>query len=153
MSNFCYSCASNQVWSKEQLSLMHLFPWKISIAGLAFNSFFCWAPLRTFRRHMHKFSIRKHALKKGEKCLVGNSFFLRCSKSWEEILIRAAERFWCLTPLQSMMNAKLSLHGFWYCHETGSSRWFKRYPHNLYVSFKSPSLYCELGYTRILNPQ
>ena len=40
-----------------------------------------------------------------------------------------------ITP-QSMMNAKLSKHGFWHCHENGL---IKTIPHNLYecqVSFR-----------------
>ena len=40
-----------------------------------------------------------------------------------------------------MMNAKLSLDRFWPCHE---NRLIKTIPHNLYVSFKSASLYCGL---------
>ena len=42
-----------------------------------------------------------------------------------------------ITP-QSIMNAKLSKHGFWHCHENGL---IKTIPHNLYVSVKSASLY------------
>ena len=49
------------------------------------------------------------------------------------------------TTLQSMMNAKLSPHRFWPCHENGLIKTIKTIPHNLYVSFKSPSLYCGLG--------
>ena len=49
------------------------------------------------------------------------------------------------TTLQSMMNAKLSLHGFWQCHENGIIKPIKMIPHNLYVSFKSASLYWGLG--------
>ena len=58
------------------------------------------------------------------------------------------------TTLQSMMNAKLSLHGFWHCHEKGLIRTIQLIPHNLYVSFKLAFLYC--GLTIILvypNPQ
>ena len=33
------------------------------------------------------------------------------------------------STLQSMMNAKLNLHGFWHCHEKGIiKRRFKQYP-------------------------
>ena len=39
------------------------------------------------------------------------------------------------TP-QSMMNAKLSLHGFRHCYENGLIKTIKTTPHNLYVSFK-----------------
>ena len=42
-----------------------------------------------------------------------------------------------------MMNAKLILHGF--CHENGLIKTIQTIPHNLYVSFKSASLYCDLG--------
>ena len=52
------------------------------------------------------------------------------------------------------MNAKLSLHGFWPCHENGLIKTIQTIPHNLYVSFNLASLYCGLGLTRIsLNPQ
>ena len=40
------------------------------------------------------------------------------------------------TTLQSIMNAKLSLHGFWHCHENGLIKTIQTIPHNLYVSFK-----------------
>ena len=48
-----------------------------------------------------------------------------------------------LTTLQSMMNAKLCLHGFWHCHENGVIKTIQTIPHihNLYQSFKSASLY------------
>ena len=42
------------------------------------------------------------------------------------------------------MNAKLSLHGFWYCHENGLIKTIQIIPHNIYVSFKLASLYCGL---------
>ena len=41
-----------------------------------------------------------------------------------------------LTILQSMMNAKLNLHGFWHCHENGLIKTIQTIPHNLYVSVK-----------------
>ena len=47
--------------------------------------------------------------------------------------------------LQSIMNAKLSLHGFWHCHENGLIKTIQTIPHNLYLSFKSASLYWGLG--------
>ena len=43
-----------------------------------------------------------------------------------------------------MMNAKLSLHGFWHCHENRLIKTIQTIPHNLYVSFKLASLYCGL---------
>ena len=48
------------------------------------------------------------------------------------------------TTLQSMMNAKLSQHRFWPCHENGLIKTIQTIPHNLYVSFKFASLYCGL---------
>ena len=48
------------------------------------------------------------------------------------------------TTLQSMMNAKLCLHGFWHCHENGVIKTIQTIPHNIYVSFKLASLYCGL---------
>ena len=36
------------------------------------------------------------------------------------------------TTLQSMMNAKLSLHGFWHCHENRLIKMIQTIPHNLY---------------------
>ncbi len=58
------------------------------------------------------------------------------------------------TTLQSMMNAKLSLHGFWHCHENGLIKTIQTIPHNLYVSFKLASLYCGLRLILVYpNPQ
>ena len=54
------------------------------------------------------------------------------------------KRLYCSTALQSMMNAKLSPHRFWPCHENGLITTIQTIPHNLYVSFKSTSLYCGL---------
>ena len=48
------------------------------------------------------------------------------------------------TTLQSIMNAKLSKHGFWHCHENGLSKTVQTIPHKLYVSFKLATLYCGL---------
>ena len=48
------------------------------------------------------------------------------------------------TTLQSMMNAKPSLHGFWHCNENGLFKMIQTIIHNLYVSFKLASLYCGL---------
>ena len=52
------------------------------------------------------------------------------------------------TTLQSMMNAILSLRGFWHCHENGHIKTIQTITHNLYVSFKLDSLYC--GFRLIL---
>ena len=58
------------------------------------------------------------------------------------------------TTLQSMMNAKLSLHGFWHCHENRLIKMIQTIPHNLYVSFKLASLYCGLRLILVYpNPQ
>ena len=48
------------------------------------------------------------------------------------------------TTLQSMMNAKLSLHRFWHCHENWLIKTIQTTPRNLYASFKLASLYCGL---------
>ena len=42
------------------------------------------------------------------------------------------------------MNAKLSKHRFWHCHENGLIQTIQTIPHNLYVSDKLTSLYCGL---------
>ena len=53
-----------------------------------------------------------------------------------------------------MMNAKLSLHGFWHCHENGLIKTIQTIPHNLYVSVKLTSLYCGLRIILVYpNPQ
>ena len=49
------------------------------------------------------------------------------------------------TTLQSVMNTKLSKHGFWHYYENGLNKMIQTIPHNLYVSVKSASLYCGLG--------
>ena len=49
-----------------------------------------------------------------------------------------------LTTLQFMMNAKLSRHMFWPCHENGLIKTIQTIPHNQYVSFKLDYLYCGL---------
>ena len=43
-----------------------------------------------------------------------------------------------------MMNVKLSLRGFWHCHENGLNKTIQTIPHNLYGSFKLTSPYCGL---------
>ena len=45
------------------------------------------------------------------------------------------------TTLQSIMNAKLSLQGFWHCHENRLIKMIQTIPHNLYVIVKLTSLY------------
>ena len=42
------------------------------------------------------------------------------------------------------MNAKLSSHRFWPCHENGLIETIQTISHNLYVSVKLTSLYCGL---------
>ena len=59
-----------------------------------------------------------------------------------------------LTTLQSMMNAKLSKHRFWHCHENGLIKTIQTIPHNLYVSVKLTSPYCGLRLILVYpNPQ
>ena len=66
---------------------------------------------------------------------------------------RFREQLWG-TTLQSWMNTKLSLHRFWPCHENGLIKTIQTIPHNLYVSFKSASLYCGLRIILVYpNPQ
>ena len=43
-----------------------------------------------------------------------------------------------------MMNARLSKHMFWHCHENGLIMTIQTIPHKLYVSVKLASLYCGL---------
>ena len=57
----------------------------------------------------------------------------------------ASQHMLICTTLQSMMNAKLSPHRFWPCHENGLIKTIQTIPHNLYASFKSTSPYCGLG--------
>ena len=45
------------------------------------------------------------------------------------------------TTLQSMINAKISKHKFWHCHENRFIKTIQTIAHNLYVSLKSASLY------------
>ena len=47
--------------------------------------------------------------------------------------------------LQSIINVKLSKHGFWHCQENRLIKTIQTIPHNLYVSVKSASLYWGLG--------
>ena len=49
-----------------------------------------------------------------------------------------------LTTLQSIMNANLSQHRFWQCHENRLNKTIQTIPQNLCVSFKLTSLYCGL---------
>ena len=69
-------------------------------------------------------------------------------KAIDIILIESCEisRFHTrVTTLQSLTNTKLSPHRFWPCHEIGLIKTIPMIPHNLYVSFKSASLYCGPG--------
>ena len=45
------------------------------------------------------------------------------------------------TTLQSIMNAKLDLHRFWYYHENGLIKTIQTIVYNEYVSIKWTSLY------------
>ena len=52
------------------------------------------------------------------------------------------------------MNAKLSKHRFWHCHENGLIKTIQTIPHKLYVSVKLTSPYCGLRLILVyLNPQ
>ena len=78
----------------------------------------------------------------------GRTFLKRASAlsrlfhcTWTQLfLIPSSLSSLSITTLQSKMNAKLSLHGFWHCHENGLIKTIQTIPHNLYVSFKSASL-------------
>ena len=48
------------------------------------------------------------------------------------------------TPLQSMMNAKLSQQRFRHCYENGLIKIIEKIPHSLCVSVKLACLYCGL---------
>ena len=53
-----------------------------------------------------------------------------------------------------MMNAKLSQHRFWSCHENRLIRTIQKIPHSLYMSVKLISLYCDLRLILVYpNPQ
>ena len=52
------------------------------------------------------------------------------------------------------MNAKLSQLRFWHCYENGLIKTIQTIPHNLFVSVKLTSLYCELRLIQVYpNPQ
>ena len=79
-----------------------------------------------------------------------SSFALSKFSQWVQIQSKVREKFYemfwiffkmFVTTLKSMMIVKLSLHGFWHCHENGLTKTAQTIPHNLYVSFKSASLY------------
>ena len=58
------------------------------------------------------------------------------------------------TTLQSLMNAKVSQHKFWHCHENGLIKTIKMIPHNLYLNVKLTFLYCGLRLILVYpNPQ
>ena len=68
-------------------------------------------------------------------------------------LARNIEKY-LATTLQSLRNANLSQHRFWPCYENGLIKTILTIPHNLYVSFKSASLYCGLRLILVYpNPQ
>ena len=71
------------------------------------------------------------------------------------MIVMNDEMKWMLcTTLQSKMNAKLSPHRLWHCHENGLIKTIQTIPHNLYVSFKLTSLYCGLRIILVYpNPQ
>ena len=56
----------------------------------------------------------------------------------------ASQHMLICTTLRSMMNAKLSPHRFWPCHENGLIKMIQMIPHNLYVRFKLTCIYCGL---------
>ena len=59
-----------------------------------------------------------------------------------------------VTTLQCKMNANLSRHRFWPCHENGLIKMIQTIPHNLYLSVKMTSLYCGLRIILVYpNPQ
>ena len=67
---------------------------------------------------------------------------------------RVSSKWELPTTLQSMVNAKLSPHRFWPCHENGLIKTIQTIPHNQYVSFKLTSLYCGLRIILVYpNPQ
>ena len=73
-------------------------------------------------------------------------FFMTPRFTFSILALTLRNRFYLLvyTTLQSIMNAKHSLHGFWHCHENGLIKTIQTIPHNKYVSFKLASLYCGL---------
>ena len=66
-------------------------------------------------------------------------------------ILFASSRLYCVTTLQSIMNAKLSKQSFWHGYENELITTIQTIPHNLYVSIKLPSLYCGLRLILILS--
>ena len=65
--------------------------------------------------------------------------------NWQPYIANFSLSGHLLTTLQSLTNTKLGPHRFWPCLENGLIKTIPAIPHNLYVSFKSTSLYCGLG--------
>ena len=58
------------------------------------------------------------------------------------------------TTLQSMINAKLSKHRIWHCHENVLIKTIQTIPQNLYVCVKLTFIYCGLRLILVYpNPQ
>ena len=80
--------------------------------------------------------------------MVGNSDWKR------NFTLHILDTFTYYTALQSIMNAKLSKHRFWHCHENGLIKTIQTIPHNLYLSVKLTFLYCGLRLILVYpNPQ
>ena len=60
-------------------------------------------------------------------------------------ILFASSRLYCVTTLQSIMNAKLSKQSFWHCYENELIKTIQMIPHKLYESVKLTSLYCWLS--------
>ena len=65
--------------------------------------------------------------------------YINKALSANEIGLACMHSFLVSTTLQSTMNAKLSKHRFWHCHENGRIKTIQMIPHNLSVSVKSAS--------------
>ena len=60
---------------------------------------------------------------------------------------------WHTSPIYDKLSTQTK-YGFWHCHENGLIKAIEMTPHNLYVSFKSASLYCGLRLILVYpNPQ
>ena len=85
------------------------------------------------------------------------------TQSFQYMVRWTSLRNWCkcilpwefeATTFRSMMNAKLSLHSFWTCHENELIKTIQMIPRNLHVSFKLTSLCCGLRLILVYpNPQ
>ena len=69
-------------------------------------------------------------------------------KTLDGVKKKELDKTWS-TTLQSMMNAKLSKHRFWHCHENGLIKTIQTIPHNPYVRFKLYSFYCGIGQNQV----